>query len=177
MSGFIELVKKRFSVRQYKSEPVDKEIILKILEAGRLAPSACNNQPWIFIVITKPEIKNELFCVYPKKWFIEAPVIVAACCDYSLAWHRSDGKCFGDIDVAISLDHITLMAAEFGIGTCWIGNFNAKKAKEVLRLPDNIEVIAFTPLGYPESSLNEKKRKPINQIVFWENYIKKPNNV
>ena len=170
MSAFIELAKKRYSVRAYQNKPVEEPLLLKILEAGSLAPSACNNQPLVIIVIRKDETKKELLSAYERKWFADAPVILALCCDLSQSWRRADGKNYGDVDIAIAMDHITLAAAEAGLGTCWVGNFKAPEARRVLRLPDNIEPIVFTPLGYPASTPPVKKRKKLEEIVHWEYY-------
>jgi nitroreductase len=173
MSAFIELAKKRYSVRSYQSRTVEEPLLLKILEAGSLAPSACNNQPWVFIVIRKEETKKELLAAYERKWFADAPVILALCCDLSQSWRRSDGKNHGDMDIAIAMDHITLAATEAGLGTCWVGNFKVAEARRVLRLPENIEPVIFTPLGYPASQPPVKKRKKLEEIVHWEYYLGK----
>jgi nitroreductase len=170
MSTFMDLVKKRYSVRKFQNKPVEEPLLLKILEAGSLAPSACNNQPWVFIVIRKDETKKKLAAVYERAWFVTAPVILALCCDNTLAWRRQDGKNFGEVDIAIAMDHITLAATEAGVGTCWIANFNPKEARRVLELPDNVEPVVFSPLGYPAMPAGQKKRKPLDEIVHWEKF-------
>jgi nitroreductase len=167
---FTEIAKKRYAVREFSAEPVPEELLLKVLEAGSLAPSACNNQPWVFIVVRKEETKKDLFSAYGRPWFIKAPIIICACCDLSQSWRRKDGKNFGDVDVAIATDHVTLAAAEMGLGTCWVGAFDAPEARRVLRLPENIEPVVFTPLGFPASAPPVKKRKPLSEIVHWEWY-------
>lgn len=168
MSLFIELAKKRYSVRSYQDKEVEEPILLKILEAGSLAPSACNNQPWAFVVVRKEETKKLLLPAYERSWLAQAPVILALCCDRSQSWRRSDGKNFGDMDVVIAMDHITLAAAEAGLGTCWIGNFKTDEARRALRLPQNVEPVVLTPLGYPASQPPVKKRKKLEEIVHWE---------
>jgi nitroreductase len=170
MSAFMELVKNRYSVRGFQNKPVEEPLILKVLEAGRLAPSACNNQPWAFIVIRKDATKKKLAAVYERAWFVSAPVILALCCDHSLAWRRKDGRSYGEVDVAIAMDHITLAATEAGLGTCWIANFVPDQARQVLELPETIEPVVFTPLGYPVTAAAQKKRKPLNEIIHWEKY-------
>jgi nitroreductase len=168
---FLDLAKKRCSVRDYLETPVSGDLIESVLEAGRLAPSACNNQPWIFVVLRSSDSIKQLANVYNRSWFLLAPVIIAACCDRDATWRRADGKDFGDMDIAIALDHMTLAAAEAGLGTCWIGNFNAAEAKKVLKLPQNIEPAAFTPLGFPgPKAMNKKSRKNLSEIVFWDYY-------
>jgi len=168
---FIDLVKKRYSVRDYLETPLTDVLIESVLEAGRFAPSACNKQPWVFIIFRDPDSKKQLESVYSRPWFLQAPVIIAVCCDRNATWRRADGKDFGDIDIAIALDHMTLAAAEAGLGTCWVGNFNAAEAKKVLKLPLNFEPVVFTPLGFPgPGAINTKSRKEISEIVFWEYY-------
>jgi len=170
MSEFFELAKKRYSVRSYQNKAVEEPLLLKIIEAGNIALSACNNQPFSVIVIRSQEGRNALLTVYERKWLVAAPVVLALCCDMSQSWKRSDGKNFGDIDVAIALDHIMLAATEAGLGTCWIGNFNEAEARRVLRLPPHVNPVAFTPLGYPASQPPAKKRKKLEEVVSWEFY-------
>ena len=170
---FLDLIQKRHSVREYLDAPLDDALIEKALEAGRLAPSACNYQPWVFIVVKKEESRQKFERVYARKWFLQAPAIIAVCCDRNLSWRRkSDGKDFGDIDIAIALDHITLAAAELGLGTCWIGNFIAAEARNLLMAPSSIDPVALTPLGYPAAKTPPplKSRKRLDEIVHWEFY-------
>jgi nitroreductase len=168
MSFFTELAKKRYSVRSYLNKEVEEPILLKVLEAGILAPSACNNQPLAFIVARKEETRKALLAAYERPWLSKAPVILTLCCDVSQSWRRSDGKNFGDVDAAIAMDHITLAAAEAGLGTCWIGNFKPAEVRRVLRLPQNLEPVVLTPIGYPASQPPVKKRKNLDEIVHWE---------
>jgi nitroreductase len=170
MSAFMDLVKKRYSVRSFQNKPVEESLLLKILETGSLAPSACNNQPWVFIIIRKDATKKKLAAAYERAWFVTAPVIVALCCDLSQSWRRQDGKNYGDVDVAIAMDHITLAATEAGLGTCWIANFISQEARRILELPDNIEPVVFTPIGYSATSQTSKKRKPLDEVVHWERF-------
>ncbi|NLM96653.1 MAG: nitroreductase [Halanaerobiaceae bacterium] len=169
--SFLELVKKRYSVRDYKDMAVEREKILQVLEAARYAPSACNIQPWHFIVLTDGEIKNRIAETYSRDWLRKAPVIIVACGDHSISWKRNDGKDHCDIDLGIVVEHMALAAADIGLGTCWICAFDAKKCHEILELPDNLEVVALLPLGYPvDKEIAEKKRKSIEEIVSWNHY-------
>ncbi|MDF2523249.1 MAG: nfrA2 [Clostridiales bacterium] len=169
--SFIELANRRYSVREYKEIPVEKEKIIQVLEAGRVAPSAVNYQPLHFIVLTDENIKNKIFETYPREWFKKAPVIIAVCGDHSKSWKRKDGKDHCDIDVAIAVDHMILAATDIGLGTCWVCAFDAKRCQEVLELPDNLEVSALMPIGYAaENKVPEKKRKSLADIVSWERY-------
>jgi nitroreductase len=165
--NFLELANLRRSVRDYLEKPVEPGLLATVLEAGRIAPSACNNQPLVFIVVDDEEARAKLEPVYPRQWFVRAPVIIAVCCDRTQSWHRSDDKDYGDIDAAIALDHMTLAAAELGLGTCWIGAFNPGEARKVLMLPPKIDPIAFTPLGYPGPRPALKRtRKSLDELVF-----------
>ena len=170
--NFIELATQRYSVRNFESKPVEKEKLLYVLEAARMAPSAVNFQPWQFIVVTDPETLKLVRSVYHREWLATAPVIIVALGDHSIGWHRkSDDKDFTDIDVAIAIDHLTLAAVEQGLGTCWICNFDVQKYSRIFDTPKHLEPIALIPIGYPvNESGPEKKRKPIDQLVHWNNY-------
>jgi nitroreductase len=168
---FDKLIDKRFSVRSYTSQKIDQSIILEILEAARLAPSAVNFQPWHFIVITNPENLTDFQEVYPRAWFREAPACIVVCSDHSKSWKRkSDGKDFADVDVAIAIDHLVLKATDLGLGTCWVCNFDVEMTRKKLQLPDNIEPVALIPLGYTTSEVPQKSRKPFSEMVHWEKF-------
>jgi len=108
--------------------------------------------------------------MYSKRWFTQAPYVICVCCLISECWTRKDGKSYGDVDAAIVMDHIILAAANEGSGTCWIGAFDAEAARDVPNLPDDVEPIAFTPLGYPADELGDKKRKPLQELVKYETW-------
>lgn len=169
--SFLDLVKKRYSVRNYKSLPVEREKVIQVLEAGRNAPSAANYQPWHFIVLIDDKIRNKIADVYPGDWFKKAPVIIVACGDHSVSWKRKDGKDHCDIDLGIVVEHMVLAAADMGLGTCWVCAFDAEKCHEILELPDNLEVVSLLPMGYPnDETLPAKKRKSLDEIVSWNQY-------
>ncbi|MEM3437764.1 MAG: nitroreductase family protein [Nitrososphaerales archaeon] len=166
-----DAIKLRRSIRRYKPKEVEKEKLIRIIEAGRLAPSATNSQPWHFIIVKNPEIKRKLGESYPKEWFVNAPVIIVACADPSKAWVRGDGEEYWKVDVAIALQNMILCAVEEGLGTCWIANFNEKIVKEVLGIPQGIRVVAMTPLGYPNEVKGEvRDRKPLEEILHFEHW-------
>jgi nitroreductase len=170
---FLELVKKRASIRGYQNTPVENEKLEYILEAGRLAPSAANLQPWRFIVIRDQQLKEELYRVYRREWFMQAPVIIVLCGDHSESWKRADGKDHCDIDVAIATDHMTLAAAEKDLGTCWVCNFDARLCSGILQLPENLEPIVLLSVGYPATELDlsrHVKRKDITEILHREGF-------
>mgnify|MGYP001014315947 CR=1 FL=1 len=171
MTSFFDLARERYSVRNYKETKVEKEKLLQVLEAGRLAPSAVNYQPVHFIVITDEGLKSKVAETYPRDWFKKAPVIIAACADHSKSWKRKDGKDHSDIDAAIAIEHLVLAAADIGLGTCWVCAFDAQKCHEILSLPDHLEVVALLPVGYPEDGeIPVKKRKSMDEIVSWNGY-------
>jgi len=169
--SFLELAKKRYSVRSYLDRPVEKEKLLQVLEAARIAPSAVNKQPWNFIVVTNENTKNKIAETYPREWFKTAPAVIVVCGDHSKSWKRKDGKDHCNIDVAIAIDHMTLAATDLGLGACWVCAFDAKQCHKILGLPENLEVIALIPIGYPADTAPENKnRMDISEIVSWEKY-------
>ncbi len=161
----MEAIRTRRSIRAYKPDPVPEDVLLQVLEAARLAPSAGNRQPWLFVVVRDVAVKERLRQAYGAEWFFAAPVVICACCSDECAWTRADGKCYGDVDVTIAMDHLILAAWELGLGTCWIGAFDAAKATEVLGLPEGYAPLAMTPLGYPAQQPEAKPRKPLEEIV------------
>jgi nitroreductase len=162
---FQELIKKRYSVRAYRSDPVEEEKLQQVLEAARLAPTAANRQPFQFIVLPTAGREAELLRIYDRKWFVQAPLVICACGLEAQGWVRVDGKPYVDVDVAIAMDHLILAATDLGLGTCWIAAFDPTAAREVLGLPDGVEPVAFTPLGYPAGQPGMKKRKDLSQLV------------
>ena len=168
--NFHELIQSRYSVRAYKSDCVEEEKLQQVLEAGRLAPTAANRQPFQFIVIHTKGKETELKRIYDPDWFTQGPLVVCVCTLPQQAWSRIDGKNYAEVDATIAMDHLILAAADLGLGTCWVGAFNPKAAREVLGLPDHVEPIAFTPLGYPADEARGKRRKPITQLVRYERW-------
>lgn len=168
--SFLELVQARYSVRSYKPDQVPDEVLGKVLEAARLAPTADNRQSFRLIVIRTAGRQSELKRIYNRDWFVQAPLVICVCAVPSEAWVRSDGRNYADIDAAIAMDHLTLAAADLGLGTCWIAAFDVKATREVLGVPHNIEPLAFTPLGYPAEQAGEKHRKPLDELVHYEHW-------
>jgi len=173
--NFLELAKKRYSVRKFTNQVPEKEMLMKVLEAGRIAPSAVNFQPWYFVVINEKEALENIYSVYHRDWINEAPVVIVVCGDHKKSWKReADGKDFCDVDVSIAVDHMTLEATNLGMGSCWVCNFDKQKCVEVLGLPKNIEPIVILPLGYPADEVDENrhetKRKKIEEIVHWQRF-------
>ena len=165
-----DLIKKRYSVRAYKPDPVEEEKLQQVLEAARLAPTAANRQPFQLIVIRTAGREAELQRIYRREWFVQAPLILCACGIPGEGWIRMDGKPYVDVDVAIAMDHLILAATELGLGTCWIAAFDPSAAREVLGLPDGVEPIAFTPLGCAADRPAPKKRKPLSDLVRYDRW-------
>ena len=168
---FSELIEKRYSVRAYSSDEVEKDKLERVLNAARLAPTAANRQPFQIIVVHTRGREEELRKIYHRDWFVQAPIILCGVGVPSRGWVRSDDKRrYLDVDVAIVMDHLILAAANQGLGTCWIAAFNAKAAREVLNLPDNVEPLIFTPLGYPADQLRPKERKSLDELIRYETW-------
>ena len=167
---FRELIRTRYSVRAYRSTPVTEEVLLQVLEAAQLAPTAANRQALQLVVVHTAGREAELKRIYDRDWFAQAPVVLCACGLPAENWVRRDAKNYNDVDVAIVMDHLILAAANLGLGTCWVGAFDPVAAREVLGLPLGVEPIVFTPLGYPADQLKPKKRKPISELVRYEHW-------
>jgi nitroreductase len=172
---FLELLKKRKSVRRYLPKRVPKEAIDKCLEAARLAPSACNSQPWYFIVIDEEKLKNTLVNkafsgLYSMNSFVrEAPVLIIVLTERSKYIARLGGYFRGIqyslIDIGIACEHLILQASEEGLGTCWLGWFNEKAVKKILGVPKSKKVDVIISMGYPaESETHDRTRKPLDEI-------------
>ncbi len=169
---FKTLIEKRYSVRKYKSESISDELLSEVLDAGRMAPTAVNKQPFFFIVVNEKNKLEALYNAYPREWFATAPQVIVICGDHQAAWKRgNDGKDHTDIDLAIATDHMTLRAAELGLGTCWVCNFDPKPVKKALSLPEHIEPAVLLPIGKPaEAEAPSKKRKALSDIVRFNEY-------
>ena len=167
---YFELIRNRYSVRAYKADPVEEEKLQQILEAARLAPTAANRQPFSIIVVHTAGREAELNKIYQREWFVQAPLLICAVGVPRNAWVRGDNRRYLDVDVAIVMDHLILAAANQGLGTCWVAAFDAKAARQILQLPDEVEPLIFTPLGYPADQPEEKERKPINELVRYEHW-------
>ncbi|MDV5120717.1 MAG: nitroreductase family protein [Candidatus Scalindua sp.] len=162
---FYEVINKRRSIRAYKKDPVEDSKLSRILNAARLAPTAANRQPYSLIVVKDEDTKIRLKDAYSQEWFFTAPVIICACALPDDAWKRNDGKGYVDVDVAIAMDHLILAASAEGLGTCWIAAFKPEVVREVLNIPDNMEPLVLTPLGYPETIPEPTFRKPLEEMV------------
>jgi nitroreductase len=161
----IEEIVARRSIREYRPLPVEDEKMERILEAGRLAPTARNQQAWRILIVSDPLLKERLVDeASPHQLFLkQAPIILAACAlnpDYVM---RCGHPAFL-IDLAIVLEHISLQAVREGLGTCWIGSFDEGKAKSVLQVPTLVRIVELMSLGYPARPPDARERKPAQEL-------------
>lgn len=168
--NFQELLLHRYSVREYQSTPIEPDKLQMVLEAGRFAPTAANQQPFRLIVVDTEGKQSDLLKIYDRDWFVNAPVIICACGIPEQGWVRSDGKSYLDVDIAIVMDHISLAAADLGLGTCWVASFDTMAAKSLYDIPPEVEPIIMMSLGYPADQIGVKERKPLNEIVSYNKW-------
>jgi nitroreductase len=177
--ALLELISERTSCRSYDERDVDDGLINKCLEAARLAPSACNKQPWRFIVVKDVEsraalCKHGLLPGLPMPWTSQAPVIIALCTVKSMLTHTIapllSGVNYPLIDAGIAGEHLVLAAESFGLGTCWVGWFREKQVKKILAIPRSIKVVSLLTLGYPAERTQPSSRLELNEIVFREQW-------
>ena len=162
-------IQSRRSIRAYDSREVEEDKLVRVLDSGRLSPSAGNRQERRFIVIRDAKKRQLLSDARNQKFVAEAPVVIAAC-SVKTEYIMSCGQLAYPIDTAIAVDHMTLAAVEEGLGTCWIGAFDEKKVKEILNIPDNVRVVALLPLGYPSAIPRPTSRKSLDEIVMKEKW-------
>jgi nitroreductase len=178
---FLDLARTRQSVRKYLDKPVEREKIERCLEAARLAPSANNSQPWSFIIVDDPKLKEAVAgktfdkLISFNRFSLQAPVLILIISERPSFFSRIGGavkdKQFSLIDIGITAEHLCLQAAEEGLGTCMLGWFNEKGVKKLLNIPQSKRVELIITVGYPESiQIRLKKRKPIDQIKNYNSY-------
>ncbi len=177
---FLELVKKRKSVRGYSSKPVEKDKLDYVLECARLAPSAENKQVSRFVVVGEKEKIRGITdaCPFFNSFLSSAPILIVACSAQPSTRHNEQDYYL--VDVGIAVQHLVLAATEKKLGTCWIAAFDEPKVKEILNMPENVRVVAITPLGYPEKERITQKalrfitklrrKKKLGEIVFKEKW-------
>jgi nitroreductase len=165
-----EAVRTRRSVRSYADKPVEADKLDRVLEAARLAPSASNRQERRFIVVRDAQTRKKLAKAACDQGFIgTAPVVIAACATES-SRVMACGQPAYTVDVTIAVDHMTLQAAEEGLGTCWIGAFHEDEVKQVLEIPDTARVVSLLPLGYPLQVPGPTPRKPKEALVAFDRW-------
>lgn len=166
----LNLLKSRRSIRVYQDRPIPNDLLLQILEAGRWAPTGANLQSWHFIVVTDPETRRRIgevtrFLFIKSSHVEKAPVVIV------LGFNTQKGK-YGRYDVTLAGGNMMTMATNLGLGTCWIGAFDESKVKEILEIPENIEVIGLITLGYPGENAEVPPRVELEKIVHWESWSK-----
>ena len=162
-----ETVEKRRSIRKFKPNPIPDKDLKKILEAGRLAPSGGNRQPWSFVVVRKPETKKKLAAVANLQRFIaDADTVLIALGDPAVS------KSLYKQDPMIAIEHMVLASTALGYGTCWIGAFNENDVKEIAKVPEDMTVIALLPIGVPDENPPPKPRRAFKEVFFKESYGK-----
>ncbi len=165
---FMDVISKRRSIRKYKPDVVSDEDIKYVLESARLAPSWANTQCWKFIVVKDKKVKDDL-ATAGNGWIANAPVVIAACADPTKPGTKGDQQYYM-LDIGIAMEHLILAAADKGLGTCWIGAFDEATAKRVLGVPENMRVVALTPLGHPAEEPSPRPRKNLEDITCVDKY-------
>jgi nitroreductase len=180
-NSFIELVKRRYSVRSYSDKPVEDEKIIKCLQAVHLAPSACNAQPWKFIIVNDQNLKNQIADttsknILPMNHFTkQAPIHVVVIMEKpnisSAIGSVLKDKPYNLIDIGIAAAHFCLQATELGLGTCIVGWFNEKKVRSLLNIPASSRPVLIITVGYATTDeIPEKRRKPFEKIYNYNQY-------
>ncbi|NIA06872.1 MAG: nitroreductase [Actinobacteria bacterium] len=168
---FYDVVRSRRSIRAYKPAPIEPEKLDRILQAGRLAPSACNLQPWAFLLVTDPGTRKDFIKVYKQPWLCEAPVILVICADTKKAWKRWDGQEYWQVDCAIAMQNMISAATAEGLGTCWIAAFDEPACVKLLNLPAHIRPVVITPIGYAAETKDPvADRLPLEDILHRERW-------
>jgi nitroreductase len=166
---FNDLILNRESIRNYDPRrPLSKETLERILDAGRIAPSAANFQPWHFYLVSSQPVLEKVRRCYEKQWMHEAPHLLIVAGNRKEAWRRPDGYNSLETDLAIAMTHMILAATNEGVATCWIAHFDYPKLRETLELKNSEEVFALTPLGYPKEGFRKKgikNRKTMSEVV------------
>jgi len=166
----MDAIRKRRSIRVYEEKPVEEEKLLAVLDAGRLAPSANNKQEWRYVVVRDPDLRRRLAdATYDQGFVAGAPVVIACCAETDRRVMRCGQLAF-TVDVAISIDHMTLAAVELGLGTCWVGSVSADMVREALGIPPEIEFVQLLTLGYPKGRGRPTTRLALDDIVHWERW-------
>ena len=167
---FYKLIENRETIRVYDSEKeIPREVLSRILNAGRLAPSASNRQPWTFVLAASESKLQDVRATYQREWFQKAPYIVVVVGDKTKSWVRpKDGYNSIETDLAIAMDHMLLAAENEGVGACWVIAFDYDMLAKAIGLKENEVIFSMAAMGYPSEGFHKKgnkKRKPIEEIV------------
>jgi nitroreductase len=168
----MEAVRTRRSIRRYQRRPVPEDVLRQVLNSARLAPSANNSQPWRIVVVRDDETKAKLATAsHGQKFMATAPLVLVACGVPDEAFEFAGGYMSSHvIDVSIALDHLTLAAHSLGLGTCWIAWFDEDKVRRLLGIPEDVRVVAMTPVGYPDEAPERTPRRNLEELVMFDRY-------
>lgn len=178
----LQAIESRRSVRKFKEQEVSDEILMKILNAGRLAPTGGNMQPWEFIVVREKEaiekIVETTYIGFKKEssnrqnWIKTAPVLIVVCCDYkrTVARYGEAGKKIAFVDTAAAIENMILSAVALGLGSCWVCGYDEKELSKLLSIPESVELAAVLPLGYPESVPSSPNKFSLEEIIHYGEY-------
>ncbi len=177
----MDVIRARHSVRKYLDKPVERDRLMLCLEAARLSPSACNSQPWRFVVVDEPALRQKLADaafggIYRMEFAKKAPLLIAVVADQKSLVARAGGTMQGTeyclTDLGIAGEHLVLQASELGLGTCWIGWFNARAARRVLGIPRGKKIAYLLSLGYPaaDPSARAHQRKSLEEIASFNGW-------
>jgi len=163
--SLVDVILNRRSIRRYDQKEIPKDVLDKILEAGRQAPSAVNRQPWHFVVLTDYEIKKELSKGLFNRNIKNSPVTVVGCASTGLLDRR-----WSIVDTSIALQNMVIAAWAMGVGSCWIGDFKENKVKKLLKIPSKWKVVALVSFGYPAQKPKPRRKKPLEEIVSFNRF-------
>ena len=178
----LEAISARCSVRSFRPDPVPGDLLHKLLEAAVRAPTGGLMQPWEFIVIEDPGVRRQLventYSGYysgpgnPQNWILEAPLLLAACCDLRRTTTRygPDGLKYAPLDVAAAIENLLLAAVRFGLGGCWVGGFREDQVESILGLPDDVKALGLLPIGYPTETPRPSPRLPLSYVTHRDRY-------
>ncbi len=168
----MEAIKTRRSIRKFRETPVPENLLKEVLNAARLAPSADNAQPWKIIVVRDEQMKQKVTqACNGQKFLVQAPIVLVVCGIPEDAFQTVGGYMSSHvIDASIALDHVTLAAHSLGLGTCWVAWFKEEKVKDILGIPEDVRVVALSPLGYPDESPERPSRKNLEELIAYDKY-------
>jgi nitroreductase len=164
--SLIDFILTRRSIRLYEKKDIPEEVLEQIFETGRQAPSAVNKQPIHFVIVKDNEIKKELSNGLFNRFVKNAPIVIVGCADIN---SLLTGK-WAIVDATISMQNMVIASWALGVGSCWLGDFNEKKVKELLRIPDKWKVVALVTLGYPNEQPKQKNKKTLEEMFSYNTF-------
>lgn len=166
----LEEIKERRSIRNYLDKEIPEKVLGNILEAVRMAPSAGNRQPWKLILVKDKRLKQQVMLAAGRQSFVEQASVVVVGCALNVDHIMPNGEYSYPIDLAIALDHLSLQAVKEGLGTCWIGDFEQNRMKNILQIPEKVKIVSLMTLGYPAEILPKKDRKQLEELISFNYY-------